>query len=487
MQNSRRGFLKTAAVGVATTAAASSALAKNLPTGSASSEEVALPAAILEKKLASGELSARALVERNLANINNPNGEGKRAFVKVHAEQARATADAIDAQLKAGVPLGPLAGLTIGVKDLFDTKGDVTTDGTTVMAGNAPATEDAAAISRLRKAGAIIIGRNTMVEAAYSGMGTNSHYGTPKNPYDRATGRIPGGSTSGGAVAVADGMAWGAIGSDTGGSARIPAALCGLVGFKSSQNRIPLSGTVPLSTTLDSIGPIGRTVADVALLDAVMANEEDLTLNAVPLKGVRFLLPKNYLRDGITDEVAHCFDRAVERLKSLGAIVVEMDLPLLNKAGTVNPKGTLAAVEGYNVHRKYIESAADKYDPRVIKRMKPGGSILGIDYAETIKRVAAFGKDMTALLSDFDALISPTVVDIAPPIALVEQNEDEYYRFNGRMLRNCSVANLINGCGLSVPCNVKGQAPVGFMMTGVNNTDRRILAIGLSVEKAFSN
>lgn len=487
MLNNRRSFLKTSAVGAVTAAVASSALANNIKLSAlpAGAEAVALPGAVLEQKMASGELSARALVERNLANINNPAGEGKRSFLKVHSEQARAAADAIDAQRKAGVPMGPLAGLTIAVKDLFDTKGDVTTDGTTIMAKNAPATADAVAIARLRKAGAIIIGRTNMVEAAYSGMGTNSHYGTPKNPYDRATGRIPGGSTSGGGVAVADGMAWGAIGSDTGGSARIPAALCGLVGFKATQNRIPLTGAVPLSTTLDSVGPLGRTVADVILMDAVMAGEADTTLTAVPLKGVRFLLPTNYLTEGVSDEVARCFARAVARLKSLGATIVEMNLPLLNKAGTVNPKGTLAAVEGYNFHRKYIESGADQYDPRVIKRIKPGGSILGVDYVETIKQVAAFGKDMTEALAGFDGLISPTVIDIAPPISLVEQNEDEYYRFNGRMLRNCSVANLIDGCGLSVPCHSAGQAPVGFMVTGVRNSDRRILAIGLSLEAAL--
>jgi aspartyl-tRNA(Asn)/glutamyl-tRNA(Gln) amidotransferase subunit A len=487
MLNSRRNFLKTSAAGAVAAAAAGSALAKsaNIPTGPASAETVALPGAVLEQKMASGETSARALVERNLANIANPAGEGKRAFVKVNAEQARAAADAIDLQRKAGLPLGPLAGLTIGVKDLFDTKGDVTTDGTTVMAKNAPATADAAAIARLRKAGAIIIGRNNMVEAAYSGMGTNSHYGTPKNPYDRATGRIPGGSTSGGAVAVADGMAWAAIGSDTGGSARIPAALCGLAGFKSSQYRIPLDGAVPLSTTLDSVGPIGRNVADLILLDAVMAGEAETTLPAVPLKGTRFLLPTNYMLDGVTDEVRHCFERAVARIKALGATVVEMDLPLLNKAGTVNPKGTLAAVEGHNFHRKYLEGSPEQYDPRVLKRILPGGAIKGIDYAETLKNVAQFGRDMTAALAGFDGLISPTVVDIAPPIALVEQNEDEYYRFNGRMLRNCSVANLIDGCGISVPCHPAGQAPVGFMVTGVRGADRRILAIGLSLEQAF--
>jgi aspartyl-tRNA(Asn)/glutamyl-tRNA(Gln) amidotransferase subunit A len=487
MLNSRRGFLKTSAVGAVAAAATGTALAKgaSLPTGPASNATVALPAAELTKKLASGETSARALVERNLANIADPKGEGKRAFIKVNVEQARAAADAIDLQRKAGIPLGPLAGLTIGVKDLFDTKGDVTMDGTIVMAKNAPATADATAIARLRKAGAIIIGRNTMVEAAYSGMGTNSHYGTPKNPYDRETGRIPGGSTSGGAVAVADGMAFAAIGSDTGGSARIPAALCGLAGFKSSQFRIPLDGAVPLSTTLDSVGPIGRTVADLILLDAVMAGEAETTLSPVPLKGVRFLLPTNYMLDGVTDEVRRCFERAVARIKALGATVVEMDLPLLNKAGTVNPKGTLAAVEGHNAHRKYLEASPEQYDPRVVKRILPGGAIKGIDYAQTLKNVAEFGRDMTAALAGFDGLISPTVVDIAPTIAEVTVNEDEYYRFNGRMLRNCSVANLIDGCGISVPCHAEGKAPVGFMVTGVRGSDRRVLAIGLSLEAAF--
>jgi aspartyl-tRNA(Asn)/glutamyl-tRNA(Gln) amidotransferase subunit A len=477
MANSRRNFLVTSAAGIAAAATGSTQ-------ASAANPKVS-QATPFETGTGLGPESAWARVERNLANIANPAGEGQRVFVKVFDKQARAAAEAVDIARAAGVPLGPLAGLTISVKDLFDTKGDVTTDGTIVFKNNPPASADAPAIARLRAAGGIIIGRTNMVEAAYSGMGTNAHYGCPKNPYDRATGRIPGGSTSGGVVSVTDDMAWGAIGSDTGGSARIPAALCGTAGFKSTQNRIPLEGAVPLSTTLDSVGALARTVSDVALLDAVMAGEQNLTLKPTSLKGVRFLLPTNYVTEGVSDEVAHCFSRAVERLRAKGATIVEMNLPLLNKAGTVNPKGTLAAVEGYNVHRKYLETALDQYDPRVAKRIKPGGAILGIDYAETLKNVAAFGREMTVALADFDALICPTVIDVAPPIALVEQNEDEYYRFNGRMLRNCSVANLIDGCGLSVPCSPKGEAPIGFMLTGVHGSDRRVLSIGLSVEEAL--
>jgi aspartyl-tRNA(Asn)/glutamyl-tRNA(Gln) amidotransferase subunit A len=488
LDNTRRKFLKTSAVGAAAVASVSApafAVSKNAVSGAADAEVANLPATALQEKMASGEVSARALVERNLLNTANPAGEGSRAFIKIHSQQARAAADAVDAQRRAGVPLGPLAGLTISVKDLFDVKGDVTTAGTIVFKDNEPATEDAPAIARLRAAGGIIIGRTNMVEAAYSGIGTNSHYGTPKNPYDRKTGRIPGGSTSGGAVSVCDGMAWGAVGSDTGGSTRIPAALCGIVGFKPTASRVPLVGVAPLSTTLDSVGPVARSVADAALIDAVLAGESEISLEPTPLKGLRFVLPGTYVTEDMSDEVARVFAKAVSRLSSLGATIVELPFAVLADAVSVNPKGAMTSSEAYNFHRKFIESHPEQYDPRVLKRLKPGGAVLATDYIEARKRREIYAEKVTAQMVGFDAMIMPTVIDIAPPIHLVEANEDEYYRFNGRMLRNCSVANLIDGCALSVPCHARGQAPVGFMLVGSRNTDRRILSIGLSVEQAL--
>jgi aspartyl-tRNA(Asn)/glutamyl-tRNA(Gln) amidotransferase subunit A len=487
LATSRRNFLKKSAAGAVATVGAASALATTniLPVDPASADAANFSASVLQKKMASGEVSARALVERNLININNPTGEGKRVFLKVNTDQARAVADAIDTQRKAGLPLGPLAGLTISVKDLFDVKDQVTTAGGIAFKNNPPATEDAAIVTRLRLAGGIIIGRTNMVEAAFSTVGTNSHYGTPKNPYDRATGRIPGGSSSGAAVSVTDGMAWGAIGTDTAGSVRVPAALCGIVGFKPTASRVPQGGSVPFSTTLDSVGALARNVADVALLDAVLAGESDMDLKATSLKGLRLVLPTTYVTEGMSEEVARVFARAVSRLSSLGATIVERPFDVLADVQKANPKNIIISAEAYNYHRKFIDSVPEQYDPRVLKRMKVGGSMLAIDYVEALRQREIYINAVNAAMLGFDAMIMPTVVDIAPPIAQVDASEDEYYRVNLRLLRNTLVVNLFNGNGLTVPCHARGQAPVGFMLAGVQHSDRRILSIGLSVEEAL--
>ncbi|HEY4075168.1 MAG TPA: amidase [Herbaspirillum sp.] len=486
MTTTRRNFLKQTAAGAIVTAGAASSMAANsLPVGPASVDAASFSAGVLQKKMASGEVSARALVERNLININNPAGEGKRVFLKVNESQARVAADAIDTQRAAGLPLGPLAGLTISVKDLFDVKGQVTTAGGIAFKNNPPATEDAVIVSRLRLAGGIIIGRTNMVEAAFSTVGTNSHYGTPKNPYDRATGRIPGGSSSGAPISVTDGMAWGAIGSDTAGSVRVPAALCGVVGFKPTASRVPQGGSVPFSTTLDSVGPLARNVADVALLDAILAGESDLDLKATPLKGLRLVLPTTYVTEGMSEEVARVFARAVSRLSSLGATIVERPFAVLADVQKANPKNIIISAEAYNYHRKFIDSVPEQYDPRVLKRMKVGGSMLAIDYVEALKQREIYINAVNAGMVGFDAMIMPTVVDIAPPIAQVDASEDEYYRVNLRLLRNTVVVNLFNGNGLTIPCHARGQAPVGFTLAGIQHSDRRILSIGLSVEEAL--
>jgi aspartyl-tRNA(Asn)/glutamyl-tRNA(Gln) amidotransferase subunit A len=236
----------------------------------------------LSQLLASQKITSRQLVEQALAAIKDPQGEGSRTFLSVHESEALAAADQVDAQRRAGAKLPALAGIPISIKDLFDEAGVTTLGGSKVLVGTAPATRDSSVVERLKKAGTVIIGRTNLVEFAYSGLGINPHYGTPKNAFDRATGRIPGGSSSGAAISVTDGMAAGAIGTDTGGSIRIPAALNGLVGFKPTARRVPLDGVLPLSFTLDSAGPIAKSVADCALLDQVLA-AEDKTFQRLPI------------------------------------------------------------------------------------------------------------------------------------------------------------------------------------------------------------
>ncbi|MFN7305814.1 MAG: amidase family protein, partial [Acetobacteraceae bacterium] len=254
-----------------------------------------MPKTILEAAtaLAAGRTTSAALVEEALARIADPAGEGRRAFMVVHGDTARATASAMDALRKAGRAPSPYAGIPISVKDLYDEAGITSRSGSVVLQGAAPAKLDAPTVQRLRRAGFVVIGRTNMVEFAFSGLGVNPHYGTPKSPWDRATGRLPGGSSSGAVVAVADGMGWVGLGTDTGGSCRIPAALCGVVGWKPTAKRVPITGILPLSPSLDSAGPLARSVADCALIDGFMAGEEAPTPPAPPaMQSLTFALPR---------------------------------------------------------------------------------------------------------------------------------------------------------------------------------------------------
>ena len=261
----------------------------------------------LSRDLALGLTTSEKLTHACLENIAIPSGEGARAFIKVCTDSALATARASDVARAMGQLPSAIAGIPISIKDLFDVKGEVTCAGSKILADAPPATSDAPVIARLRAAGAIILGRTNMTEFAYGAHGMNAHYGTPANPWDRRTRHIPGGSTSGGAVSVTDDMAAATIGSDTGGSVRIPAALCGITGFKPTQARIPLAGAFPLSFTRDSIGPLGRSVTCCTWLDAIMAGEVLETPAVMALSGLRFGVPKTILLDGLTPAVAEAF------------------------------------------------------------------------------------------------------------------------------------------------------------------------------------
>jgi aspartyl-tRNA(Asn)/glutamyl-tRNA(Gln) amidotransferase subunit A len=440
----------------------------------------------MSRRLAAGSLTSRQLVEEALAAINDPNGEGSRAFMTVYAEQARAAATQVDAQRRRGMVASPLAGIPISIKDLLDEAGQTTLGGSTVLIGQPPALVDSTVVARLRKAGAVIIGRTNTVEFAYTGLGINPHYGTPKNVYDRAAGRIPGGSTSGGGISVADGMAAGAIGTDTGGSLRIPAALNGLVGFKPTQARVPRDGVMPLSTTLDSVGPIAWSVADCALLDAVLTAETVRAAQAPALRGLRFAVPKTYFQNDLSEPVARAFTLALSRLSAAGATIVELPMTEFAQAPNINPRGMITASEAYAWHRKYIKDGADKYDPRVLARIKTGETISAPDYVELLALRREFIRSINQAAAGYDAMLMPTTPDIAPLIADVIKDDESYYRINGRMLRNPSVVNLFDGCALSVPCHQAGDAPVGLMIAGIQNTDHHILSVGRSVEALVS-
>jgi aspartyl-tRNA(Asn)/glutamyl-tRNA(Gln) amidotransferase subunit A len=437
----------------------------------------------LAADLAAGRTTSRALVEEALARINDPTGEGKRVFVKVYAEAARAAAEAQDRLRAAGYAASPLAGLPVSIKDLFDVAGERTLAGSRALDDAPPAKADAPIVARLKAAGAVIIGRTNMTEFAFSGVGINPHYGTPGNPFDRS--RIPGGSSAGAPVSVADGMAAVAIGTDTGGSVRIPAALCGLIGFKPTQYRVPRDGATPLSTTLDSIGPIGVSVACCAVTDAIMAGQPAKAPAPISPDGLRLGIPQTVMLEDLEAPVAAAFERAVSALSRSGARITELPLEMLSDYARVNIKGGLPVVEAYAWHENLIERRGQDYDPRIRTRIARGRDMTAAEYIRLVEARADFIRRFDAETEGFDALVMPTVPMTAPPIAAFTRDAD-YARLNLKLLRNTAIINFLDRCALSLPIEPPGAAPVGLMVVGRHGEDRRLLAIGRGIEEKLA-
>jgi aspartyl-tRNA(Asn)/glutamyl-tRNA(Gln) amidotransferase subunit A len=437
------------------------------------------PVAALLELLSRGEVTSRSLVDECMSAIGDPGGEGKRTFTRVYEKSARVTADEVDLRRSGNLPLGPLAGLPVSIKDLFDVEGETTLAGSTVLAGAPVASADSTVVSRLREAGAVLVGRTNMTEFAYSGLGLNPHYGTPKNPYDRATGRIPGGSSSGAAVSVSDGMAAAAIGSDTGGSIRIPAALCGLTGFKPTARRVPMRGVLPLSPTLDSIGAIAPTVACCALVDAVLAGDALTPLLPRTLSGMRFGVLQGYVLEGMEEDVARAFHSALSILSSAGARVEDLHFGSLDKVPGSNQ---FASPEAFAWHRALLAMHGDQYDPHVAIRIRHGAGVYASDYLDLFTIRAEMIREAAHAFDGFDAVLLPTVPRVAPAIAALEASDDAYFDANGAVLRNPSLFNYLDGCALSIPCHRPGEAPVGLMVAGLGGWDVRILGVGVAIE-----
>jgi aspartyl-tRNA(Asn)/glutamyl-tRNA(Gln) amidotransferase subunit A len=433
----------------------------------------------LARELAAGRTSSRELIEQALAAIADPKGEGARAFLYVDADGARAAADAQDALRKAGYVLSPVAGLPVSIKDLFDVVGQQTRAASKALCDRPPATVDAAVVARLRRAGAVLIGRTNMTEFAFSGVGINPHFGTPSNPCDRA--RIPGGSSSGAAVSVADGMAVVGVGTDTGGSVRIPAALCGLAGFKPTARRVPQDGMLPLSTTLDSIGPIARSIACCIITDAIMAGEAPQVPDAGMLVEQRFLIPTNYVLEKLDAEVAAAFERACAALTRAGAHLVKRAIPEFDELPEVNAKGGFPTAEAFAWHAPLLATRARDYDPRVRVRIERGRDMLAADYVrlrgERRRLIASFNDR----LSPYDALLMPTVAKVAPPITAFAEDA-EFARLNAIILRNPMAVNFLDGCAATVPIRQPKSLPAGLSVVGPQGSDARVLRVALAVE-----
>lgn len=437
----------------------------------------------LADHLASGAVSSEDLVQGCLDRMAEEGSGAGRVFMQVNWNRALVEARASDQLRSEGSHPSRYAGIPISIKDLFDVAGDVTRAGSKVFAGRSPAEQDGIAINRLRRAGFVFIGRTNMTEFAYSGLGINPHYGTPLSPYRRDVGHVPGGSSSGAAVSVADGFAYGAIGTDTGGSCRIPAAFCGIVGYKPTASRVSQDGVVALSPSLDSVGPFAGDVRSVEILDAIMAGERVPEISERPLSSFRFAVPTSLVLDGLDDAVATAFARATAALRAFGASVEEIATPAFLDLPDINAQGGLVAAEAWHGHRPLVEARYDDYDPRVASRILNGRNQSADDYLTLLDERRRVLADVTARLAGFDLMLMPTVAVSPPELAPLEADDDHYLKVNLQVLRNTSVINFLDGCALSLPIHEGDEAPVGLMIAGLPGVDRLVFAASSAIER----
>lgn len=439
-----------------------------------------LPA--LANALATKQTTSAALIEWSLANAGADTGEGSRVFTKLYSESSMALATVYDSMRAAGKQVPPFAGIPISIKDLFDREGEVTTAGSKVLAGSPPATQDAPVIHRLQQAGFIIVGRTNMTEFAYSGLGLNPHFGTPLNPVDREQRRVPGGSSSGAAISVTDGMAMAAIGTDTGGSCRIPAALCGLVGYKPTANTVDRSGVYPLSFSLDSVGSLATDVSSVSVLHKIMAQTnlgDDLQ---VDVRDLHCAVPQALVLDDMDSAVARDFERALKQLSTAGVRLTEVPMSCWHEIAQMNAKGGFTAAESYHQQRQRIATRREMFDPRVAVRIMRGKEQQAADYIDLLKArenlIEAFNQSVEA----FDGIVFPTVPTVAPMLEPLELSDELYGRTNLLILRNSTTINLVDGCAISIPMNEPGTLPSGITLAAAGGRDKKLLSIAVAIE-----
>jgi aspartyl-tRNA(Asn)/glutamyl-tRNA(Gln) amidotransferase subunit A len=434
----------------------------------------------LAGELAAGNTTSRALVENSLARIADVAGEGHLAFINVDAAGARAGADYQDALRKAGRAPSPFAGIPFSVKDLFDLAGEVTTAGSKVLKNAAPATRDAVAIANLKAAGLVVLGRTNMTEFAYSGVGLNPHYGTPRSIFERNVGRIPGGSSSGAAVAVAGGMCALSIGTDTGGSCRIPAAYNGIVGFKPSVGRVSTVGAFPLSKSFDSVGPLALSVFCCAAADGLMAGDWAGIIPTGPSRPLRLGVLRNYVMADLSPEVAEDFTRSVAALRAGGVDIEDVYFEALDHVPSLLKRGGIVGAEAAIVHSTRLGLHKAHYDPLVASRIGLACEATVVDYFNILQQRANMISAFELLAQDYDALLLPTVANIAPKIADLALDQD-YTRLNGLALRNTYIGNFLNACAIALPMHLAGHAPTSLMLMAQHGADQRLFAVAQAV------
>ena len=421
------------------------------------------------------------MLETAIAQAQSP--RAAHVYLQLDPEAARRSLDARDARAL------PLAGLPVSVKDLFDVAGCVTRCGSTVLHDAPPATRDAPAVQRLVAAGATLLGRTNMTEFAFSGVGINPHYGTPANAADTVCARVPGGSSAGAAVSVGLGAAMAALATDTGGSIRIPAALQGLVGFKPTAATVSLEGCFPLAPSLDSVGAITRTVRDAMLLHEVLSGQRVVRSQA-PLAHYRLAVVRTRMLDALATPVQSAWAATLEALARAGIQVTTLDVPQIDPPAALQAHGGLAGIESYAVHRSWLQHAATMYDPRVRARLTRGAEAAAWEYLQMLQARRQWAAELSAVLEQYDAILSPTVPDVAPPlydVAPGAERDAAFFDLNARLLRNTSVVNLLDGCGISIPCHVSGSLPVGLMIWHGAGRDNVVLNVADGISRLLSN
>lgn len=441
----------------------------------------------LADSLAQGRVTSRALVEQCLAEIDDPSGEGSRVYRHLYRERALDEADACDRARQKGYGLSAFQGIPISIKDLFDCTGEVTHAGSHVLDEQPAAQQDADIVALLRQAGFIVLGKTNMTEFAFSGLGINGHYGTPLNPWDRAAGRIPGGSSSGGAVSVADGMAAATIGTDTGGSCRIPAAFCGIVGFKPTSRRVSQAGVIPLSTSLDSVGPLANSVDCCNTLDAIISAEGTGRSDFVGGPGrhpLRLGVMQGYVTEQLDDAVASAFNDSLDRLSKAGHALIPIDTSDLSILPEINAKGGLVGAEAYTWHEHYLQTRQAHYDPWVLARLLGANQQTATDYIHLLNHRTRLQAFYAAKTQPFDALVLPAVA-VVPPTMSAMIDPAESGRVNLLALRNTAVGNFLDRPSISIPCHAPDAPPVGCMLMGQPDGDADLFAVAASLESVI--
>ena len=439
--------------------------------------------AATKQALESGETTSVELVSEAFSEIEREEGEGDSIFVRTFKNSAITQAAAADAMRKMGIPLGPLSGIPISVKDLFDVEGAMTTAGSAALAESAePAAHDAIVIERLRAAGGIFIGHTNMTEFAYSGLGINPHFGTPLNVWDREVGRVPGGSSSGAALSVVENMAVVAIGSDTGGSVRIPAAFNGIYGFKPTTGRHPMDGVFPLSSTLDTPGPLARSMNCCRIIDHIMAGEPVPEANIRSMDGLRFGILETVALDGLDMEVAGAFVRALEDIAKAGARLERIKVDVMKNYDQIAKLGSLAGPEAYHLHRHFVAFRGSRMDPRVLSRIEAAADISAADYIEMLALRKEMMEQSHLATRNYDAILMPTVAIVPPEIKPLQESDTLYAEANVKSLRNTVLVNLLGRPAATIPVGAKNGPPVGLMIVGEIGADAAVQDLAESID-----